>query len=78
LTSPGERPILIIAHRLKETMMRCSRFAGGGLLLLVSIAGAHAQMPPPSVGNATPAAVPMSWAGPYLGLQLGAVRSRKN
>jgi outer membrane immunogenic protein len=53
-------------------MMRCSRFAGGGLLLLVSIAGAHAQMPPPSVVDATPAAVPMSWAGSYLGLQLGA------
>jgi outer membrane immunogenic protein len=49
--------------------MRCLRFAAGGLLLLISIACAHAQTPPPDL---TSAMTPISWAGPYLGLQLGA------
>src|SRR3954452_24881208 len=57
--------------------MRCSTFAGGGLLLLVSIAGAQAQVPPPAetpsaAGNLAAAIAPISWTGPYFGLQLGA------
>src|SRR4051794_4582711 len=57
--------------------MRCSTFAGGGLLLLVSIAGAQAQVPPPAeapsaAGNLAAPIAPISWTGPYFGLQLGA------
>ena len=52
--------------------MRWSRFAAGGLLLLITVARAHEQTPPPP--DLTSAMAPISWAGPYLGLQLGAGR----
>jgi outer membrane immunogenic protein len=52
--------------------MRCAKFAGGGLLLLISIACAQAQAPASPPPDLTSAMAPMSWAGPYLGLQLGA------